>query len=344
MTHRPTIKDVAQRAKVSLSTVSLVVNNKGYVSPETREKVERVIQELGYHPTSSARGLALRKSGNIGFMLTHDHFTQYEPFYTKIFLGAEFEIQKHNYYILLATIPKQFNPSNATPRFLLEKNVDGVIIAGHVDNKLVEYIESMGFPLVLIDYKIPNRQYSTILMNNYKGAEQSVKHLLSIGHNKIGFIGGDIKHPSIKQRFMGYAETLYTAGIQYENDWVVKDEPDTKERNGFDAARKLLQKNKNKPTALFVANDAMALGVMDYCKKNNLSIPDELAIIGFDNIEASYHVNPKLTTVDVNKEEMGKIGVQTLLNSIKEGNGIVRNIHTSVELIIRESCGSNNRK
>ncbi len=340
MSQRPTIKDVAKRANVSLSTVSLVVNNKSYVSPKTRERVERVINELGYHPTSSARGLALRKSGNIGFILTNDHFTQSEPFYTKIFLGAEFEIQKHNYYILLATIPKQFNASNSIPRFLLEKNVDGVIVAGRVDYKMIEFIETMGIPLVLIDYKISNRQYSTIVMNNYKGAEQAVKHLISHGHKKIGFIGGELQHPSIKQRYIGYSEALAGAGIQPENNWIVKDLPDTRQMNGYDGARKLFSKKECRPTAIFVANDAMALGVMKYCKENNIKIPDDLAVIGFDNIEASYYVEPKLTTIDVNKEEMGIIGVQTLLNSIKEKTDIVRNIHTSVELVIRESCNS----
>ena len=133
---RPTIKDVARESGFSLSTVSLVINDRGYVSPETRQKIIDVVGRLGYHPTRSARGLASRTSGNIGFILTEDHFSQAEPFYTKIFLGTEFEARNFHYYILLTTVASEFSRVQ-TPRFLLERNVDGVIIAGKVSPKLI---------------------------------------------------------------------------------------------------------------------------------------------------------------------------------------------------------------
>ena len=135
----PTIKDVAKKAGVSLSTVSLVINDKQNVSEATIRKVQQAIQELNYHPRRSAQVLASKKSGNIGFILTNDHFSRAEPFYTKIFLGSEFEARKHNYYILLTTIENKFS-KKSIPRFLLEKNVDGVILAGRVPESLVNYI------------------------------------------------------------------------------------------------------------------------------------------------------------------------------------------------------------
>jgi LacI family transcriptional regulator len=337
MAHRPTIKDVAKKANVSLSTVSLVINNKGYVSPETRSKVERVISELGFYPTSSARGLASRKSGNLGFIITLDHFTQAEPFYTKIFLGAEFEAQKYHYYILLTTVGRMFNPNKTVPRFLLEKNVDGVIVAGRIDQKLVDYIDSLNLPLVLIDYEFPRMRYSTILINNYKGAQQAVEHLLENDHKKIGFIGGDIKHPSIAQRFEGYSETLYSSGIEPDASWISVDQPDTGVDDGYNAAKKIFRQTANRPTAIFAANDAMAIGALKFFKELQIHVPQEISLVGFDNIEAGYRVEPKLTTVDVHKEEMGVMGVRTLVNTIKEGNGVVRNVHTSVDLIVRDS-------
>jgi LacI family transcriptional regulator len=337
MAHRPTIKDVAKKANVSLSTVSLVINKKGYVSEETRSKVERIITELGYYPTSSARGLASRTSGNLGFILTSDHFTQSEPFYTKIFLGAEFEAQKHNYYVLLTTIGRTFHPHKNIPRFLLEKNVDGVIVAGRIDKKLVEYIDTLNLPLVLIDYDFPRMQYSTILINNYKGAQQAVEHLIENGHRKIGFIGGDMKHPSIAQRFEGYSETLYASGIEPEPSWISVDQTDTGIDDGYTAARKIFKHAPNQPTSIFAANDAMAIGALKYFKEQHFRVPQDVSIVGFDNIEAGYRVEPKLSTIDVNKEEMGVLGVQTLVNTIKEGNGVVRNVHTSVDLLVRDS-------
>jgi LacI family transcriptional regulator len=337
MSQRPTIKDVAHKANVSLSTVSLVINNKGYVSDETRARVLRVIDELGFHPSRSARGLASRKTGNIGFILTLDHFTQSEPFYTKIFLGAEFEAQRHNFYILLTAVSKRFNPSKFVPRFLLEKNVDGVIIAGRIDKGLINYIDSLGLPLVLIDYEFNRNIFSTILINNFKGAQQAVQHLLGEGHRKIGFIGGDIKHPSIAQRFEGYKDTLLANGIELHPAWIETEQPDTGYEDGYRAAKLLCKSQKDRPTSIFAANDAMALGGMKYCKEIGMTIPNDIAFVGFDNIEASYISDPPLTTVDVHKEEMGVMGVRTLVNILKEGNGVVRQIHTSVELIVRYS-------
>jgi len=138
---RPTIDDVARQSGFSLSTVSLVINDRGYVSAETRRKILEVVGRLGYHPTRSARGLASRTSGNVGFILTEDHFSQAEPFYTRIFLGTEFEIAQ-----LPLLHPPDHGPvrgfPHRTPRFLLERHVDGVIIAGKVSHKLIEHVES----------------------------------------------------------------------------------------------------------------------------------------------------------------------------------------------------------
>ncbi|MCK5572253.1 MAG: LacI family DNA-binding transcriptional regulator, partial [Bacteroidetes bacterium] len=130
---RPTIKDVAREAGLSPSTVSLVVNKTGYVSEKTRAKVVRVVEELGYHATRTARGLASSTSGNIGFIASEDHFAQAEQFYTRVFLGTEFEARLHDYYILLTVVGRRFKKGDSMPRFLLERNVDGVIIAGSVN-------------------------------------------------------------------------------------------------------------------------------------------------------------------------------------------------------------------
>jgi LacI family transcriptional regulator len=334
---RPTIKDVAKRADVSLSTVSLVLNNKGKVSPKTREKVERVIRELGYYPTRSARGLALRKSGNIGFILTYDHFTQTEPFYTKIFLGAEFEAQNHNYYILLTTIRKEYNPSNSIPRFLQEGNVDGVLIAGQVNANLIEYIDSLSIPIVMIDFDVKDHKHSTVLMNNYQGTQIAVEHLLKLQHRKIGYIAGDLSHPSISERFKGYRHALQQAGITPDTSWISVNQEDTQIHNGYIAVRDMLNSTTSMPTALIIANDAMAIGCLQYLKEFNIRVPEDIALIGFDNVEKSYSVQPSLTTIDVNKYAMGEIAVRTLVEYISKGSLQVAHIRIPVSLVVRES-------
>ena len=336
MKHRPTIRDVAKKAGLSLSTVSLVINNRGNVSPGTRESVQKVIRELAYHPTRSARGLASKTSGNIGFILSEEHFSQAEPFYTRIFLGTEFEARDHNYYILLTTVGNQFDPDEYVPRFLLERNVDGIIIAGKVKEKLISHIDSLGLPIVLVDYEIKRAHHSAVLIDNWRGATLAVEHLLSLGHKRIAFVGGDIRHPSITDRHEAYQNTLHMAGVFLEESYEVTDEEETSVAGGTSSAERLFASGA-KPTAIFAANDAMAIGCMRYLKSRGMSIPQDIAIVGFDDIEISSHIEPHLTTIRVLKEEMGKIAVQRVVDSINAKTKTVVTTHVPVELIVRES-------
>ena len=335
---RPTIKDVAEQAGLSLSTVSLAINDSGYVREETKAKVLKAVEELGYHPSRAARGLASKTSGNIGFILTDDHFSQAEPFYTKIFLGTEFEARNHNYYILLTTVGRQFKESGPKPRFLLERNVDGVIIAGRINERLVEYIEGLGLPIVLVDYEFPRKRVSTVLIDNRKGAHLATQHLIDLGHRDIGFIGGDLNHPSIKERFSSFKIKVEESGLSLDERFLVTDEEDTRVDNGYSAAERMLRATR-KPSAIFAANDAMAIGCIQYAKQRGMKIPDDLAIIGFDDIEMGSHVDPRLSTVRVFKEELGVHAVRRLVDVVKNRTQAVVTTYVPVELVVRESTG-----
>jgi LacI family transcriptional regulator len=336
---RFTIRDVAKRSGLSVSTVSLVLNAKSNVAKETREKVQKVIAELNYHPQRSARGLASKSSGNIGFILTDDHFNVAEPFYTRVFLGTEFEARKHNYYVLLTTVAPTVRATKEMPRFLLEHNVDGVIIAGKIGTPWIDYVRERNLPIVLIDYEIPRHRLSTVTMDNRGGARLVVEHLLALGHTKIGFIGGDIEHPSIAERYHSYCDTLQSHGIEIDSSWKCINEPDTRIEDGYRAATGLLSITAERPTAVFAANDAMALGCMKYCKEVGLSVPEPVAIVGFDNIEAGLLVEPRLTTINVHREEMGAMAVRRLVEMMRDKTDVMVTTTTPVELVIRESSG-----
>jgi LacI family transcriptional regulator len=339
MKKRSTIRDVAAKAGCSVSTVSLVINNSGYTSEATKTKVLAAIQELGYHPTRSAKGLASKTSGNIGFILSDDHFSQVEQFYTKVFLGTEFEARKHSYYVLLTTVGKKFKDNGSIPRFLLERNVDGVIIAGKIDEKLVEFIDNLGVPIVLVDYELPRKRISSVLIDNRKGARLAVLHLVERGHKKIAFIGGDLKHPSIADRFTAYEEALVENGITPDESLIVTDEKDTRVHNGDIATERLFKRGGN-PSGIFAANDAMAIGCMQRIRQCGKSIPRDIAIVGFDDIEMSSHVEPRLTTIRVFKEDMGSLAVKRLVDVVKSKTGAVVTTHVPVELVIRASTGA----
>ena len=176
----PTIKDIAKKANVSIATVSLVIHDHKRISPETKKIVWDAIKKLNYHPSRSARGLVSRKTGNIGFILTDDHFLRTEPFYTRIFLGSEFEARENEYYLLLTTIDTEKIGKKALPRFILERNVDGVIVAGKVPQTFIYNMNNIEIPLVFIDY-IPKKfqkHYSAVLIDNYNGGLLATKHLI----------------------------------------------------------------------------------------------------------------------------------------------------------------------
>ncbi len=333
---RPTISDVAKLSECSPSTVSLVLNNRGYVSPSVRKRVLKIIKDLSYHPTRSARGLASKTSGNFGFILSDDHFSQAEPFYTRIFLGTEFEARNHSYYILLTTVGPSFNKSKDAPRFLLERNVDGVILAGKVNASLVDYIDSLGIPIVLVDYVTPKRKHSSVLIDNMSGGLLAVNHLIACGRQEIAFIGGDIGHPSIAERYAGYQDALRERAVGLDPTLVSIDEPALRGVDGANAIKRILDRGR-RPNGVFAANDAMAIGCIHYLRQRGFNVPGEVAVVGFDDIDMSSHIEVPLTTVRVFKEEMGKLAVLRLVEVIKEHTSHVVTTHVPVELIVRKS-------
>jgi LacI family transcriptional regulator len=333
---RPSIKDVAREAGCSVSTVSLVVNERGNVSDETRGRVMKVVRDLGYHATRAARGLASKTSGNIGFILRDDHFSQAEPFYTRVFLGAEFAARDHNFYVLLATVSHQFSDKKELPRFLLERNVDGVIIAGKVSQRFIDQVEAFGIPIVLVDFEVRRKRYASILIDNKAGARAAVEHLLACGHRDIAFVGGDIAHPSLADRLQGYRDTLTDHGILVQDRLIDTREPDSRITNGASAMGRLLEQ-RPLPTAVFAANDATAIGCIQKLREHGLSIPGQVAVVGFDDIEMSSLMHPRLTTLRVFKEELGRQAVNTLVDMIHNKETVVVTKHFPVELIVRES-------
>ena len=164
----PTIKDVAKKAGVSVATVSLVINKNNRISDETHRKVNRAIKELNYHPSRYARGLVTKHTANVGFILTSDHFVRTEPFYTQIFLGAEFEAHNQDFYVLLTTVDGNYKSGSKMPRFVLERNADAIIIAGKVPQELIDDLNKISIPLVFIDYYPSRGDYPTVLIVHAK--------------------------------------------------------------------------------------------------------------------------------------------------------------------------------
>ncbi len=331
-----TIKEVAKRAGVSTATVSLVLHNKKRISDETRKKVLKAVQDLDYHPSQAARGLVLKQTGNIGFILTEDHFLRTEPFYTKIFLGTEFETRNSNYYILLSTIPAEFSENEPLPRFIVQQNIDGLIIAGKVPRIFVEKISDLNIPVVFVDYYPSKGDFSAVLIDNIQGGLLATEHLIELGHERIAFIGGDIEHPSINERLIGYKLALEKNGLQVNADLVVTGEKTTSKENGFNAVCDLLERGVNF-TAVFACNDAMAIGAMECLKKRGIRIPQQISVVGFDDIESDIFQEPPLTTIAVPKFDLGIEAMKLMRDLLDKNIRKNKKILVPVKLVVRQS-------
>ena len=225
------------------------------------------------------------------------------------------------------------------PRFLLEKNVDGVILAGKVPSGLINFIHQYDLPVIYIDYLPPKGKATAVLIDNVDGASQAVQYLIDLGHKKIGFIGGDITHPSIRDRLQGFKNALINADIPIDEKLVSTDESYTGLINGYNAVKKIFTKG-GRPTSLFCSNDIMAIGSMKYLKEQGYKIPEDVSLVGFDDIEAAYQAEPPLTTMKVLKEEIGGLAVEELVKAIENNNRLPEKRLVPVELIVRDSSRS----
>lgn len=338
-----TIKEVAKLAGVSQSTVSLVINNRGRVSPETRERVLKIVDEVGYHPRRSAIGLASQKSGNIGFIIADKYFHRAESFYTRVFLGAEFEARDHDYYILLTSIGDKFDPRSDVPRFLREKNVDGIIIAGWVDQILIEYVINTHVPLIVIDHSPKSSiKLNTVLIDNEGGVYEATEHLIALNHRKIAFVSGFPDHPSQQGRYQGFVNAMQAANLPIDAHAVIRDAHDTTDADGYQATLRLLQQYQ--PTAIICGNDVMAFGALKALKEKQLRVPHDVSLIGFDDIPLSAHLDPPLTTVRVFNEEIGALAIRKMLEMMNGKPATTRRTIADVELIIRQSTAPNRKR
>ncbi len=334
-----TIKDIARKAGVSISTVSLVLNHRGYVADETREKILSIIDEMDYKPLHSARKLATQKTGNIGYILWEGHFSEVEMFYSQVFLGMEYAARKNDYYILLTTVNDHFDPREDLPRFLQYNDVDGVALAGRVPLELVAYLDNHAIPFVLIDYEVPGKNYNTIKIDNYNGAFRAVEYLIKQGRKHISFVGGTFIHPSIKERYRGYKDALEKHHLitnKYLDKYSYCENVETSRAIGEKGIKTLL-KSYPEIDAVFCCNDTTALGVLSGIQSLEKKVPEEIAVFGFDDIPPAEFSSPKLSTLRVPKLDIGKEAYKLLYERIYHPN-IMPQIRTiSVDLIIRES-------
>lgn len=325
-----TIQDVAKMAGVSVATVSRVLNNSSSVTEETRHHVQEAIQKLNYQPNLLGRNLRRLETRMILVLLP----TISNTFYSKIVKGMEGVGHKNDYNIMICDTGSNAERERTYLNLLKNKLVDGVIFMAPELSK--EELSGIGkhFPVVQCCEYREGAEVSHISINNFDAAYQAVRHLIHIGHQKIGMISGDNHFISTFQREEGYKKALEDAGLSFNPSHIIKGEYGFK--SGLRAAQQFLAMDE-KPTAIFAASDMMAIGAIKAIKQKGFSVPKDMAVIGFDNISFSTMVEPQLTTVAQPQYDIGCMAMELLLKRIKGELDKPQYIYVEHELIIRES-------
>jgi LacI family transcriptional regulator len=329
----PTIQDVAKRAGVAPITVSRVINNSGYVSEETRKRVEAAIEELGYVPNTLARGLRSKRTDTLALVVTDIA----NPFFTLIARGVEDTASASGFTVIYCNTDESDTKEEKYIHILVQKQVDGVLLVPACNSsKSANFLNSNNVPIVLIDRSVPGFQTDLVRCNSESGAYDLVKHLIDLGHERIAAITGPRGVSTSEDRVAGYYRAMSEAGL--ENLASIYYGAFT-QASGYELTEQVLAETPC-PTAIFGANNFLSIGILKALRDANLRVPQDLAVAGFDDLPVSLIVDPILTVAAQPAYEMGQQAAELLLKRILgEAPENSQEIILPTELIVRQSSG-----
>jgi len=328
---RITIRDVAAHAGVSHQTVSRVINNSEQVSLETRERVKEVIKKLGYRPSRLAQSLVTQKTRTIGLVVADIT----NPFYFEVARGVQDTALAQGYNVFVCNTDDNPQGEQDVLTLLDSQEVDGVILstASSSEAKLLRFAENYK-PLVVINREIEHPKVSFVSVDICKGAKLAIEHLISRGHTRIAMLSHKGHVPDDVRRVAGYRETLKAHHITPNAEWLVLASPNL--TGGYEATQQLLKEHPE-ITAIFTYNDLMAIGALRGCYDMGLQVPQDCAVMGFDDIKFSTMAQPSLSSIRFDKYIVGHYAMIRLLDMIEAPEAVFEPIRLDVELVIRES-------
>jgi len=328
----PTIKDVARKAGVSTATVSRVINETRFVSEELRARVYRAMEELNYRPNAIARSLRRKETRNIALIVPDVAY----PFLAEVAKGVEDASFELGYSAILCASSDSTERETACVRLLLEKRVDGVVfISAGEDLGHIWTLIKRDIPVVVCDRDLPGVEVDTVVADNVGSGYRATDHLIRLGHRRVGCIAGPAGLSVSDGRVDGYRRVLEEYGLPWREALVARG--DFRCGGGYEAMGELLALD-DPPTAVFACNDLMAMGAICAASKNRLRIPQDVAIVGCDDITLAAFTNPSLTTVAHPKREMGAVAVRMLVRRIEDPSGPRERRVLPTELVVRDSC------
>lgn len=331
-----TLKDVAREADVSISTVSRALNNSEKVHPDTKEHVREVADELGYKPSRVARRLRLKegKASLLGLVIPDIQ----NPFFADVTRGVEDVAQANDYALLLSNSDEDPEKQRLALDILQTEDVDGVIVPPVSDeDRAIERLLETDIAVVCVDRRMRNTRVDTILSDNRQGAFEAVSHLIELGHERIGFIGGIPRISTLTERRQGYEQALRDHGGAV--DPALVKETETRRERGRMLTEELLSLD-NPPTALFTGNNLTTLEVLSTLRECGVAVPEEMALVGYDDVPWPMALNPPPTVIDQPGYEMGRRAAEILLERLQNPDRSPTTVTLQPRLIIRQSCGA----
>ena len=327
-----TIHDVANRAGVSTATVSHVINQTRFVSESAVRRVRRAMQQLHYQPNAVARSLRRKHTRTLGLVLPDSS----NPFFAEVARGVEDFAFQHGYNVLFGSSDGNLEKEKAYLQVFVEKQVDGLIfVAAGESTRNIRQLQAEHLPLVVVDREFNNVVADYVVADNRRGGFLATEHLIQLGHRVIACIAGPSTVTPSAERVIGYRDALKTYRLPIDPKLVRRG--DFQSSSGF-AAAQLFLRQKSRPSAIFACNDLMALGALGAIHKAGLRVPDDVAVVGFDDIALASYASPPLTTIQQPKYEMGKLAAQILLDRITAKKRVKAQRHLlPTQLIVRES-------
>lgn len=329
-----TIRDVARRAGVSIATVSRVVNNLHKGNPKVKQQVLEAISSLGYRPNPSARQLAKRTSESMGFVM--HSLIPIKTYFGDILLGAEEEAQAIKYHLYFSKTYHSVGvlSDHAPHGGLFEESVDGIIYAGEIPQDFLKQVQQLAIPLVVVNAAVEGVEH--VMCDNFESSYKAVNYLIGLGHQKIACIGCiDETVSSIEERVDGYRQALRDAEIAFDERFF--DRGNTTMEDGYRVVKKFLS-YPDRPTAIFGTTDEMAVGAIGGAKEMGLRVPQDMSVIGVNNLEIAEMCNPPLTTIRIHRKEMGRVAVRKLLELMQNPGKRPARTNVLCEFIERKSC------
>jgi LacI family transcriptional regulator len=334
-----TLEEVGRLAGVSRSTVSRVVNNHPNVRDQVRERVWEVIRETGYQPHAAARSLVTRRTRIVGVLIPEAVSTLFtDPFFSRLLCGITQTCNAERYHLLLSLFNDPAGPEEMYRRVIGSGHLDGVLVAStQVGDPLIMRLLQDGVPFVMAG-RHPAEGVNYVDIDNVAGAQVAVEHLIGLGHKRIATITGPLGMTSGQDRLAGYRQALAAHQLPVDEELIV--EGDFTEESGMAATRDLLTRSV---TAIFAASDIMAVGALKAIWEANLRVPEDVSLVGFDDIPVAAALEPALTTVRQPIERLGSTAADLLLHLLNDPPAAQDAVHRSmlpVKLIVRDSCGS----